>query len=971
MAGELDITRAIAPEGVVFRASSGGAPMPPAAWATGASPLQVNGMAALLAAVETDLAREIDGGIIASHAWAAGLSAAKARSLGLPPTSSFILDIDNEGTFDRPDFAFRVKWRRPNGQPILGPVRIGAFLEVAGDVHRLPRAVFDLIEAVDRFNTTPAEDIDGRRLAWAVVQDLLPREAIDAIRVSGYLRQTRIVFPTSFSLDVGGTIDDVDLDPVLHAARSGSQLSEGAEPSAEDPATLLPPDYQRRFARERFRAFQDVRASYALGEGWYVVLPERIRRALGVVRRVQAGPVALRREFLANPRVYLRDALDDEDEAFVESILVETSAYSDRVRAIGLWQPKVLPWVKIARASWLPPEEFGLVVDGKKVHVTSDQLKALRDQVARAIERADAFVTHRGEQIPATGETLNALDDLSATLGLPTGSVEPTGPMPQGDGQDSTGRERSVLLIAENIADTDLFEARFERRSPEIAEGVPDLLTSALKPHQWDGLRWLQQAWQIGRPGVLLADDMGLGKTLQALAFLAWVKQGLARAGRPRAPVLIVAPTGLLANWEAEHDRHLTAPGLGQRLAVHGAGLKAVRVGRGRDILEGRPLLDIDRLKAADWVLTTYETLRDYQHSFCQVPFAAVIYDEAQKIKNPGAQATLAAKAVKAGFSITMTGTPVENRLADLWCIVDTSHPGLLGDLKRFSNTYETTSDPSVLGQLKEQLSRARPGRPHFMMRRLKKDALEALPPKSEHVLEIVMPDAQAQAYLQAVADVRGGKSRGAMLAALHKLRSLSLYAREPDGIDDEAYIALSARLAAAFAVLDKVAAAGEKALIFLEFLDVQPVLAALIQRRYRLSAPPLIISGDVAGTKRQARVKAFQEQGAGFDAMILSPRAGGVGLTLTAANHVIHLTRWWNPAVEDQCTDRVYRIGQTKPVHVYYPLALLPGRKEHSFDWRLHELLERKRQLSRELLLPPAATDDDTEALFRQATAV
>jgi len=169
----------------------------------------------------------------------------------------------------------------------------------------------------------------------------------------------------------------------------------------------------------------------------------------------------------------------------------------------------------------------------------------------------------------------------------------------------------------------------------------------------------------------------------------------------------------------------------------------------------------------------------------------------------------------------------------------------------------------------------------------------------------------------------------------------------------------------AAFQVLDQIFEKDEKALIFLESLDLQEAdqLPLLLKRRYNLAKLPSVINGEISAEGRQKRVDAFQRDPR-FDIMLLSPKAGGVGLTLTAANHVIHLSRWWNPAVEDQCSDRVYRIGQTKPVHIYYPLAVLPGAEESSFDVQLQMLMERKRDLARNLLAAPAFTKQDYEAL-------
>jgi SNF2 family DNA or RNA helicase len=217
---------------------------------------------------------------------------------------------------------------------------------------------------------------------------------------------------------------------------------------------------------------------------------------------------------------------------------------------------------------------------------------------------------------------------------------------------------------------------------------------------------------------------------------------------------------------------------------------------------------------------------------------------------------------------------------------------------------------------------------------------------------------------------VTANKAKGGMLKALHALRKVSVIAAPIGmaGMTDDC-VQSSARLRAMVQVLDQVNERGEKALIFVEFLDLQDCLIPYLQKRYDLPVPPMRISGSVSGLKRKDRVDTFQSTQSGkFDVMLLSPKAGGVGLTLTAANHVIHLTRWWNPAVEDQCTDRVYRIGQDKAVHIYLPMAIHPEYGKHSLDKNLHQLLETKRKLSRSVLSPPAITDSDISRLFERS---
>jgi len=523
-----------------------------------------------------------------------------------------------------------------------------------------------------------------------------------------------------------------------------------------------------------------------------------------------------------------------------------------------------------------------------------------------------------------------------------------------------------VPLILDNLEESEYIEkVRGGRRHrmglPAAVGGV------ALLAHQRAGLEWLEKHWAHGEPGALLADDMGLGKTLQALAFLAWVKENTEMEPVASGPALVVAPTGLLRNWEDEVTKHLGPNGLGYLLRAYGSELRELASVTHRE--------QIRRLCDADWVATTYETLRDRIQTFIGVRWSVVVFDEIQKIKNPAARMTEMAKAVAAEFVLALTGTPVENRLADLWSIVDTVHPGFLGSLKEFHQGYEkpAAEDATAAAPLSQKLlSKGIDGAPALMLRRLKEDHLEGLPEKTEHLIERPMPVEQVTAYDAVLARASGADGKG-LLPILMALRRVSLVAGElgAEGLTD-GHVRGSARLSAMVDVLDKIQSRGEKALVFVEFLDLQQALVPYLQSRYDLDQPPLRISGGVAGVRRKQRVDEFQGRPEGeFDVMLLSPKAGGVGLTLTAANHVIHLTRWWNPAVEDQCTDRVYRIGQTRPVHVHYPVAVHPRLGERSFDHNLHALLMRKRELSRTVLAPPIATDDDIAALYEASVGV
>lgn len=641
---------------------------------------------------------------------------------------------------------------------------------------------------------------------------------------------------------------------------------------------------------------------------------------------------------------------------------------SERVKGVGVWVDKVLPWVVEGSEPWLPPEKLGFLVGDLLVSILAEELPGLVAKLKKAASRGEPTIQLKdGTPIPTDVATIEAAEELvrrSQPIATPSEVREP----PEPDEPDRSETSNQVLLVIDNLE-----AVRFRRERRKCKPGIataPVKLQSQLMPHQREGLDWLQRHWEAGSWGVLLADDMGLGKTLEALAFLACLKKHAQTHRLAHRPMLVVAPTGLLRNWRDEHDKHLSGLGLGRVVEAHGKGLRKLKsrdgsaTGRVRELAFGQPWLDDRALKRADWVLTTYETLRDYQHSFGRVRWRVGVFDEAQKIKNPGARVTDAALAMNIDFALMMTGTPVENRPSEIWSILDRAEPGMFGTLKEFSQRYETGGAyrEQPLSDLHRMLSYPADGlAPALMLRRLKEDHLPRLPEKKVHRREVDMPPLQASRYADIVLQSKQGDY---ILRTLHFLRNVSLHPASPDELEMEQYIRASARLSETFRILDEISQRGEKALLFVEARTMQDFLIVALRRRYRLPEDVLVINGSVPGEVRKARVDTFQQR-TGFDVMILAPRAGGVGLTLTAANHVIHLSRWWNPAVEDQCTDRVFRIGQHQTVHVYLPLARHPVFGDFSFDLRLDHLMERKRKTNRRVLAPVAATGADMRDLF------
>lgn len=895
--------------------------------------------------------------LLVSWRGVAGLTTKELRYIGLPDAMPFALEVVSDGSINDADFQIHYGYIG-KGRRILGVNRRGAWLRVGEEDYVLLDPLYTITEAIDEFNRIGRTDLESRMLRWGQIAELLPDDTVVDNR---HLRSLKIVVASTFALNPFVNREgEPDFDPIV-GRRETRTTGAGEEKQVFTP--VLPTTPQEQFAR-KFRRLSRVKHRYAVGGSAYVVLTPEVERALRAVRRAQGGTAAERRDFLRNVSGHLRGALDTDDDTEIELDRVfSDDGLSERVKGIGVWEDRALPWVKQASEPWLPPEQLGLRLGSQIVVISADDLPSLRERTQAAIERGNPTVeVDEGTSIPANSTTLEAIDEL-IRKSLPVQRPKPDEkPRKKVDSDDAD----QVLLVIDNLEAIG-FKRKRRGRTPGIADAAPVLRTSLL-PHQEEALSWLRTHWAVGSWGALLADDMGLGKTLTALAFLSCL-QVYARAKSQEAqPMLVVAPTGLLRNWQDEHDKHLSGHGLGHAVEAHGATLRRIRkrapVGRGGELALGQPLLHLEPLEKADWVLTTYETLRDYQHSFGKVRWRAGIFDEAQKIKNPNIRLTEAALAMNIDFTLLMTGTPVENRPADIWSLLDRAEPGRFGTLKDFSALYEReTGVASSLPELHRALTQpSGESGPALMLRRLKEERIPRLPKKLVHRRVVDMPSRQANQYANIVMDPQ---QRRSMLQSLHFLRSISLHPRAPDDGDIDDYIAESARLSETFKILDSIAEQGEKALLFVESRQMQDFLIGALRRRFQLREDVLVINGAVSGRTRKARVDKFQNRRA-FDVMILSPRAGGVGLTLTAANHVIHLSRWWNPAVEDQCTDRAFRIGQERTVHVYLPLAKHPRFGEYSFDLKLDSLMERKREMNRQVLAPAAATRTDVSDLYK-----
>ena len=529
--------------------------------------------------------------------------------------------------------------------------------------------------------------------------------------------------------------------------------------------------------------------------------------------------------------------------------------------------------------------------------------------------------------------------------------------------------ERLVLQILMNQASLD-----YSTLTKDDQEKLNALLWEKLKlkpdfnlfDYQKEGVGWLLLSFMRGRSGVLLADDMGLGKTLQTLCFLRLIMQTYWKerceisplnldaqafeSALCKHPILIVVPPILLDNFEKQAQAAFENARDFKFLQLHGKNIRSYFLEskfhlKGTELTLGRQaLLDTDKLSAFRCIVITYDTLVNYQYSLAQVSWSVVLCDEVQKAKSTSTNVSQSLKAVasKAMFTLLMSGTPIENNMNELWNIMDTAVAGLLGSLTAFRNTYKPffkESDAKEKEKAFEELNQALKFgcfSEGFANGRLKEKVAQGLPQKIE-------TDILVELQAETIKEIRQiYRSNQTAVQKIGRIKQLSVHpflyqSFQRQNASVEEWIQASHRLQRLEELLKDISTKQEKALVFCEWHRYQNVVQAFVNERYGIDLTA--INSQVSLEERQAVLAKFQET-KGFSALVLSPKCAGMGLNLQEANHVIHLTRWWNPAVEDQATCRAYRTGQKKDVFVYYFVA------EHPFEQNLNERIKQKRAL-------------------------
>ena len=506
--------------------------------------------------------------------------------------------------------------------------------------------------------------------------------------------------------------------------------------------------------------------------------------------------------------------------------------------------------------------------------------------------------------------TMPAADALTAGLGLGLG------------GPEAPDEEVPLVAVDADGWLGDLLSGQADRRLRAMT--TPAGFSGQLRPYQERGLSWLSFLGELGLGGIL-ADDMGLGKTIQLLSLVAAQPRGA-------SPTLLVCPMSLVGNWQREAARF--TPDL--RVHVH----------HGADRLDGESLAEA--LAGADLVITTYGVATRDQAALGQVNWARVVCDEAQNIKNHATKQAQAVRGLPAAARIALTGTPVENRLSELWSIMEFTNPGLLGPAGRFRERYAVPIERHGSPEAAQSLRRVTQP---FVLRRLKTDKtiISDLPDKQEMKVWCNLTSEQASLYQATVTDMLSRieeaaddiSRRGLVLATMAKLKQVCNHPAHLLG-DGSRLAGRSGKLARLEEICDEIVAEGDKALCFTQYAEfgrmLQPHLAA------RLGCPVLFLHGGTTKKQRDEMVAAFGEldEPALF---LLSLKAGGTGLNLTAASHVIHVDRWWNPAVEDQATDRAFRIGQRRNVQVRKFVCV------GTLEERIDAMIEEKKALAEQIV--------------------
>jgi hypothetical protein len=859
-----------------------------------------------------------------------GLTADEHRILGFPLQSDFECHVSTAGIVNRKGLSISWELKNQDGRFTAESLEFPLVNTSNGQVI-VAREIAEAIATIDAFQSMQDADVS------------------DQFRTLGFLQTLpNVVMPHDLQRKTFVVPDSIQIDPIVQADETVS-LQMGIQSISQELNAAIGAQIDRKSKIARLP--QQMASAFKTkdndGNEVHVAFNPKAKEDLKKIGDFRSNPI---------PRKQFMQLLREDPSLGFDSDNIDMSQFSERVLRVGLFIPS--PEVVFARSenNWFPIIQFRNQ-EGEIRHLrisNEAELEALKQAIDDAKAQGATVVEFEGE--------LFTLQDILELYNICFRQLEqkelkpPQGQIIPIVDEDDPGEFEDDEEDDEDEPDPEFVPYEMAMRMfeppPHLARGFE------LFPHQQVGVGWLQSLYKDStNRGGLIADDMGLGKTIQVLSFIHW-HRAQQQINQTDLPYLIVAPVALLENWREEASKFF--PEGMEAVIVHGANARHLPAGYfSKDVL----------------LVTNYETLTRNILKWATIDWAIVALDEAQQIKNPGTIKSQAARSLKSRFNIAMTGTPVENRLTDLWAIMDFVQPGFLGTSTEFTRNFVSKRKERETGEANTARLRRTIG--HRMLRRLKESTLENMPDKhlhpegwsgfNLHPWSLPLTDAQMSAIqdfqLQFERDCANPDVDGAA-ARLRAIEGFRRVADHPLVADKrlipilesplEELIAKSAKLQVAVDVIEQVRAANEKVIVFSGIRLSQQLLARIVSEKFGID--PNIINGETpitsgrTTTSRQSIIEEFSKK-PGFDVLILSPLAAGVGLNITAANHVIHFTRHWNPAKEAQATDRAYRIGQKKPVHIYYPMSL--SEAFQSFDSVLHLLLERKQKLASSTLTP------------------
>ena len=931
---------------------------------------------ALTMLVEQGDAEKIPNGFIVPTEIAVQLDEEHRELLGLPEQWQGHIQADIKGVTSGSNFGVNLKVETANGQLTQSFKIVGPLLRFTEKQQYILTPSQQLIfGAYDAHAASEKSEYDNLKLLLALQKG----QSIGAKINLGHFDNDKKEIKAPDSISIKAELDtngNLILTPFMGQSASPERIERVLGQLHSDKATALRVDDE------------------------IILFDEQKLKAVHEILNNRTVPKNKVKDFIKNPTAFIDASLVDLDLGFslrVKGATAFKHAYFGETDGAGIdWFGRSSSGSEVLTASKLAEQ----VED-------QDTLNKLKGDIENARKTGAQEIKFQGKSydISSTEAVAQALDKIEKRIQEGADKEDSEEALDDEPTDQSENSDNELESDVPAVVDIELNDEDLQASSPSLNKAISDILYPAEKldwsnyarqpfPHQLIGVQWIV-GLNKNSDGGLLADDMGLGKTFMALSAIDQIYKNTPDSATKK-PALIIAPLSVLENWKDEVDKTFTGSPFKSIVILQSAGdLNTYRSGgveiRNQNLNSEKTTFDDgqadikyslnigknfghDRLDMPErLVITTYQTLRDYQFSLCKIDWGMVVFDEAQNIKNPNALQTRAAKGLKADFKLIATGTPVENSLADFWCLMDTACPGHLSSYQSFRAEYVTPILRAAGDEIEEV--RARVGRDlrlkvgSLMLRRVKEDELEGLPQKTIFVgiegddwsfmdlLKTEMTGLQLDSY-NATLGLQVEAEGNQVLGCLQRLRDVSLHPRLADqgrlDVPNHKKELLnlfgeSAKMKSLIVTLEQIKQRKEKCIIFSVNKRLQAFLSLALGSWFGLG-PLSVINGDAKAVAKRASVPTRKsmitdfEAVNGFNIIIMSPVAAGVGLTVVGANNVIHFERHWNPAKEAQATDRVYRIGQQKDVNIYVPILHHP--EFESFDANLHKLLSKKTSL-------------------------